>query len=189
MMKFIALLFAIFLQIAAHGADSCKSFTEEFIARPRSKSSISEHRKYLSQAVDTQYITKYSLGIKWRSLTPEQRKKFYESFCEYIVRKYANKFVKHPSISHKIVDVRNDTKRKDICNVDVVITTVINGEQKDIPLGAVVSSKGNTFKIQDITFENVSMLQAHKQEIASLLNSKGFEGTIATLQEFIASEK
>jgi ABC-type transporter MlaC component len=66
---------------------------------------------------------------------------------------------------------------------------MVNGEKKDFPLGAIVANEGGEFKIQDITFENISMLQTHKQEISSLIETKGFDGTIAILKDYIISEK
>ncbi|MDA0617119.1 MAG: ABC transporter substrate-binding protein [Proteobacteria bacterium] len=185
----IIFLSSIFLQFFSYGTSSCQSFTEEFIAKSRTKSSIAEYKNYLSKTVDTKYITKFSLGSNWRSLSPEQRKKFYEIYSQYIISKYSLKFAKYPSISHTITEVKDDERRKNICQVKLVITTMVNGEKKDFPLGAIVANEDGEFKIQDITFENVSMLQTHKQEISSLIETKGFDGTIAILKDYIISEK
>lgn len=182
-------LLSAFLQFFSYGEISCYSFTEEFITKSRTKSSVTEYKKYLSNTVDTKYITKFSLGTHWRTLSPEQRKQFYEIYSQYIISKYSLKFAKYPSISHSITETKNDERRQDICQVKLIITTMVNGEKKDFPLGAVVANEDGEFKIQDITFENISMLQTHKQEISSLMETKGFDGAIAVLKDYVISEK
>lgn len=187
-MKYLSALFLIFTIFCTKVyADECTDFTQKFFTESKKNSTISQHRQYFIENIDTKYITKYSLGTKWRTLSPEQRKDFYNLYSQYVVYKYAGQFIKYPILGYNVVKSEIDEKKKELCNVLVNITTVVNKQEKTIPLTAILTTQDT--KIRDINIENISILQAQKQEIESLMSGKGYEGTMDTLKEFIESQK
>ncbi len=183
-------LFLVFISVVFNSnTNACEDFANKFLTDSRKNSSISQHRKYLANSIDTKHATKFSLGANWRTLSPEQRKKFYNIYSRYVIYKYASQFVKYPVLSYNIIKTENDDRRKDICNITVLVKTIVNKQEKEIPLNAVVSTAENEFKIQDLIIENVSVLQMQNQEITSLIKSKGFDATLTTLEEFIKSQQ
>ena len=183
-------LFLVFISVVFNSnANACEDFANKFLTDSRKNLSISQHRKYLANSIDTKHATKFSLGANWRTLSPEQRKEFYNIYSRYVIYKYAGQFVKYPVLSYNIIKTENDDRRKDICNITVLVKTIVNKQEKEIPLNAVVSTAENQFKIQDLIIENVSVLQMQNQEITSLIKSKGFNATLTTLEEFIKSQQ
>jgi len=170
-------------------ANTCEDFANKFLTESLKNSSISQHRKYLANSIDTKHATKFSLGANWRTLSPEQRKEFYNIYSRYVIYKYAGQFVKYPVLSYNITKTENDDRRKDICKITVLVKTIINKQEKEIPLNAVISTAENEFKIQDLIIENISVLQMQNQEITSLIKAKGFNSTLTILEEFIKSQQ
>ncbi len=183
-LRLLAIMFII--GSVSFASDECKNFVEGFIGQSSKNATVDEYKQYLSQTLDTKYITKFSLGSNWRALSPEQRRAFHKVYSKYIIIKYASRFAKYPALSHKIQSITTDRRRKDICNVSLLIRTIVNGEEKEFPLQAIVKNNSNNLKIQDIIFENISMLQSHRQEISSLMESHLLDGTMSTLEDFIS---
>ena len=161
----------------------CSNFIEEFITKIKSKSNLTDN--FLSNKVDTKYITKFAIGSKWKDLTPEQRKNFYNVYSKYILAKYSKHFLQYPIINHSIISSQEDSRRESVCNIKVEMTTQTEGETKTIPLQIVISYK-QTPLIQDIIFENLSLIQVHKQEVTSLLRSKKVEEAIEIISKSIS---
>ena len=190
-----ALVFVFTLATMSHlfafhaNANSCEDFANKFLTDSRKHSSISQHRQYLANSIDTKHATKFSLGASWRTLTPEQRKEFYNVYSKYVIYRYVGQFVKYPVLSYKIIKTEEDPRRKNICNLTVLIKTIVNKQEKEIPLISVISTAGNNYTIQDLAIENISVLQMQSQEITSLLKSKGFDSTISILKEFVQAQQ
>lgn len=189
MRALLAILLMFFINFASNAASPCEGFVKSFIERAQQKPSVKNYREYLFEVVDLKYITKYSLSSTWNKLSPQQRKDFYDIYSEYIVSKYANLFARHPALDYKILSAANDEKIPGICNVSVTIKTLVNNEKKDFPLRALIFEKDSKFYIRDINFENISILQNHRQEVESLISSKGFDGTIQALKDLVAAQK
>lgn len=184
-MRFVYILLAFLcFTMQSYAEDPCKLFVKSFIEQSQSNANVESYKGYLSKVVDVQFITKFSLGANWKSLTSEQRKSFHNVYSQYIISKYAVNFTKYPIQSYSITSSKNDERRPNICNIIVNINTIVDGQEKSYPLTATIK-QGDVFYIQDITFENVSLLQTHKQEVSSLLQSKGFDGTIQALKDKI----
>ena len=191
-LKFISILFFFFcftLSSAFAQAKDCESFAKELIDYMQKNVSLSQKEAFLLQHIDTKFITKFVLGSNWRSLSPEQRKEFFDVYSKYVVYKYAIYLGQYKLISYKIASVEKDAKRPNICNALAVVTTKVNGQNTDIPLTGVIYSENDKFAMQDIIFKNLSILQIQQQEISSLIKSEGYEKTIKILKDFIDSQK
>jgi len=171
------------------GAQDCESFTKNIIEYTQKNVSLSQKKAFLLQNIDTKFITKFVLGSSWRSLSPEQRKEFYEVYSKYVVYKYAIYLGQYKVLSYTIVSVTNDERRPEVCNVLAMITTKIKGEKTEIPLVAVVANSNGTFLMQDILFKNLGILQIQQQEISAIVKSEGYDKTLQTLEEFVESQK
>lgn len=188
---FFLSLSAMFLAVQGTvSAQSCQEFAEDFLKQSHTATVASQYREYLAKSLDTQNATKFSLGPNWRTLTPEQRKKFHDIYSKYVVYKYASQMEKYKIMEYKVTSTSNDEKRKDICNVVVIIKTILNNQVSEVKLSNVISLKdAKNPLLQDIIFENISVLQLQRDEVESLLKSKGFDATLKAFQDFIKNNK
>lgn len=171
-------------------AQSCQEFTENFLKESRTATVANQYRDYLLKSLDMQNSTKFSLGQNWHKLTPEQRKQFYDVYSKYVTYKYASQMEKYKVMEYKIISTNNDTKRKDICNAVVIVKTILQNRVTEVTLRTVISLKdANNPLLQDIIFENISILQLQREEVESLLKLKGFDYTIKVFQDFVKNNK
>ena len=165
---------------------SCQEFADDFLKQARSSTVSSQYRVYLKKSLDLQNATKFSLGANWRTLTPEQRKRFYDVYSKYVVYKYASQMEKYKIMEYKVVAVKDDSKRADICNADVIVKAVIQDKVSEVTLVSVISVKDKENPLlQDLVFENISVLQMQRSEVESLLKSKGFDEMIKVFEDFV----
>ena len=190
-MKFLLVIFNLFLLFAnvAFG-QSCQDFSDEFLKQAKSASVSNQYRSYLAKSLDLQNATKFSLGANWKALTPEQRKQFYDVYSKYVVYKYASQMDRYKIMDYKITSTASDEKRPAICNASIVIKTTINNKVVEVPLKSVISVKDeNKPLLQDLAFENISVLQLQRDEVESLLKSKGFDGMLKVFEDFVKNNK
>jgi phospholipid transport system substrate-binding protein len=190
-MKVVAFIFTILLLfINTSFAQTCEDFANAFIKQATSATVSSQYRSYLSQSLDLQNATKFALGANWRTLTPDQRKKFHDIYSQYVVYKYASQMEKYKIMEYKIIATKNDDKRPNICNAEVLIKTTIQNKIAQVTLKSVISTKNaNVPLFQDLILENISVLQLQRDEVESLLKSKGFDGMIKIFQKFVKDNK
>jgi|GEM_PF-5471158 len=189
-LKFISILFFFCFSCSTFAqSKDCESFAKEVIDHMQKNTSLSQKKEFLLEAIDTKFITKFVLGSNWRSLSPEQRKEFFDVYSKYVVYKYAMYLGQYKLVGYKITSVTKDEKRPNVCNALAVVTTKVNGQNTDIPLTGVVYFENDKFTMQDIVFKNLSILQIQQQEISSLIKSEGYEKTIKILKDFVDSQK
>ena len=190
--KIISILFFLFASTFSSAfaqTNDCQSFVTKILDYGQKNIPLSQKKEFLLEYVDAKFITKFVLGSNWRTLTPEQRKEFFDVYSKYVVYKYAIYLGQYKLISYKIASVEKDAKRPNICNALAVVTTKVNGQNTDIPMTGVIYSENDKFAMQDIVFKNLSILQIQQQEISSLIKSEGYEKTIKILKDFIDSQK
>ncbi len=186
--KFASILFFFFSSAFAQAQD-CESFAVKILDYSQKNVSLSQKKTFLLEYIDTKFITKFVLGSNWRSLSPEQRKEFFDVYSKYVVYKYAIYLSQYKLISYKITSATSDKRRENVCNAIAVVTTKVNGQNTDIALTGVISTADDKFLMQDIIFKNLSILQIQQQEISSLVKSEGYEKTIKILKDFVDSQK
>ena len=171
-------------------AQTCEDFSNAFIKQATSATVSSQYRAYLAQSLDLQNATKFVLGSNWRTLTPDQRKKFHDIYSQYVVYKYASQMEKYKIMEYKIISTKNDSKRPNICNSEILIKTTIQNKVAQVTLKSVISTKNeNSPLFQDLILENISVLQLQRDEVESLLKSKGFDGMLKVFEQFVKDNK
>lgn len=187
MNKIVALFLSVaFFFIRPAFAQTCEEFANVFAKQAMSATVSKQYRSYLQESLDLQNATKFSLGAGWRTLTPDQRRKFHNIYSKYVVYKYASQMEKYKIMEYKVVSTKNDKRRPNICNAEILIKTTLNGKVVELPFKSVISIKNLTKPmLQDINIENISVLQLQRSEVDSLLKSKGFDGMIEDFEKFV----
>lgn len=127
-------------------------------------------------------IAKFSLGRYWRSTDDAQREEYLSLFENVIIDTWSKRFGQY---SGEAFEVRDATALSDSGDESVSIVQSLVWTSPDTPVRVDwrVASKGDVYKVTDVTVEGVSMANTQRDEYASLVRQAGVEGLLARLRE------
>ena len=127
-------------------------------------------------------IAKFSLGRYWRSADDAQREEYLALFENVIVDTWSKRFGQY---SGETFEVRGATPLTSSGDESVTIVQSLVWTSPDAPVRVDwrVASKGNIYKITDVTVEGVSMANTQRDEYASLVRQQGLDGLLERLRE------
>lgn len=170
---------------AGEPTDKIKDTTDKIIAivsNPELKapSGEQERRKQIRKAVDERFdweeMSRRSLGPKWGSLTPEQKKNFVSLFGELLERTYLERV---EGYSGEKVSYLGENTDGGFSDVDVKIVTRQNTE---IPVKYRLRKKGNDWLVYDISIAGVSLVNNYRVQFASILARSSYDDLVRQLQ-------
>ncbi|HLY54074.1 MAG TPA: ABC transporter substrate-binding protein [Stellaceae bacterium] len=121
--------------------------------------------KLFAADFDSATIGKFVLGRYWRTATPDQQKQYIDVFSQYVVALYANRFAGYSGEQFKVVSSRQG----DSGNAVVMSQIIPTDSRPPINIGWQVSGKDNTYRIVDVTVENLSLAVTKRDEFASVI--------------------
>lgn len=125
------------------------------------------------------YIAEFSIGKKnWDRLSEDQRKKFVDSFTEYSIATYANRFNGYSGEKFRVTG-EQPAKRGQI---QVTSLLEIPGE-RPVDFLYLLRPDDGKLKIVNIIVQGVSDLALKRAEFMSLIGEKGFDALLAHLAE------
>lgn len=133
----------------------------------------SRFRALLHQWFDLNKIAQFTLGSYWRSASESERASYQKYFEDYLVLSYADSFKSYTGNSFNITGV-SLRPNSDVVIVSTQIVTNYKGSNKPVKVDwRLKRTKDGTFKIKDISVENVSMSITRRKEFASVINRGG----------------
>lgn len=140
-------------------------------------------RSLLASGFDIPRISRFVMGRYWRTASDQERAKFGSLFEDWIVRTYSVRFSNYSGQTIDVTGVRpegadgavvlsrfNQTNGAPPANVDWHVRKETDG----------------SYKIVDVSVENVSMALTERDEIASVADRNG--GTVKGLNKFLAEK-
>tara|TARA_B100000676_G_scaffold306656_1_gene363341 strand:+ start:2337 stop:2942 length:606 start_codon:yes stop_codon:yes gene_type:complete len=122
----------------------------------------------LPEALDLEYIARFTLGRYWRVATEEQKIEYTRLFKKFVIQAYANRF---KGLSGKTFNVLHS--RSIAANQVLVLSEIIIPNQPVVRVNWRVRSKENTHKITDIMVEGISMSVTQRDEFVSVIRQTG----------------
>lgn len=136
----------------------------------------------IKSAFDIYFMTRYSAGRYWRSLSNEQKVNLVNAFGRLTVASYANRFDGYSG--EKFHVLKEESPRKD---TKLVRTELEKSDGERIKLNYLLRSKKGRWKIIDVFVKGtISELSTKRSEYSSTLKSKGFNGLIGAMEKKIA---
>ena len=164
-------------------AEFIQTLGKDLLADIRSAASLDQKEAYfrqmLRQDFDMDEIARFVLGPYWRSASPEQQQEFRALLENHIMHSHGRRLAETGG------DFRVTGSRTDPNGVVVVIGELITPQgtrsEVDVQLGVV----HGLYRIQDVAFDNVSMVSSYRSEIASVLASHGgqLEALLTAMRE------
>ena len=132
--------------------------------------------------VDVDGLGRFFLGSSIKDLSETQLKKYTEVFRVFFAKNISSRLQNYSDQNIKV------TGSKKISDNYVLVNSkmVSKKDNQEIKIDWRVFNINNKLVIRDLVVEGVSLAKAQREEFGSLLASKGFDGLIANLNEFIS---
>ena len=126
---------------------------------------------------DSEELSKRSLGQYWRTFSPQQRDEFQILFLDLIKSVYLKKSVAYNGevVAFNQEIIKSDTQAE--------VHTTITSPQLNIPVIYYMLRKDASWKVYDVSVENVSLVKNYRSQFQSILQKNSPDQLIAILKE------
>lgn len=128
---------------------------------------------------DTDYAGRLVLGKHWRTATDEQRKKFIDTFYDFLLRSYARYVLRFERDKVKILP--SSSAAQDPKNT--VVKSVMQLEDgTSLPVNYSLRQTKDGWRAFDVRIEGISYVQNYRNQFNAEIKAKGIDAVIARLQ-------
>lgn len=132
-------------------------------------------------------ITAKTVGRDWLSATDAQKKSLEKSFTELLVHTYTNALLGKKNVDTKVGITWG---RAVVDDKKAEIQSIISIADTKVSFNYVLRYEKETWKIEDLVLENLSVFSAYKDQFSSIIkNGGGIDGLIKKLDEDVAKLK
>lgn len=154
-------------------------------------SSEAQKRDQLSavftQAVDTDWIGRFILGVYWRQADEAQRQQFLTTYRQYLTLVYISKFKQEKVANLGDIALSGYGPTGQGEHAYAAKTLVKLKGEPDVHVDYVIDNASGRCAIHDIVIENVSLLVSGRSEFSALAANSGIAGVIAAMQKRIGA--
>ena len=132
--------------------------------------------------VDVDGLGRFTLGSSRKDLSETQLKKYTEIFRVFFAKNISSRLQNYSDQNIKV------TGSKKISDNYVLVNSkmVSKKDNQEIKIDWRVFNINNKLVIRDLVVEGLSLAKTQREEFASILASKGFDGLMANLNDFIS---
>lgn len=120
-----------------------------------------------------------TVGPRWRSFSPEQKKRFSDAFADLLLNTYLNKVTGYNG--EKVAYV-GEMASKDGKRVEVR-TVITMKDGKKTPVNYRMLPKDGSWRVYDVIIENISLVKNYRTQFQDILNSATPDQLIARVLE------
>jgi len=147
---------------------------------------IEEKKKKIEQialrVVDVDGLSRFTLGSSKKDLNNEQLKIYTKTFRIFFAKNISSRLQNYSDQNIKVIG-----SKKISDNYVLVKTKMISKKDKqEIKIDWRVFKIKDKLVIRDLVVEGLSLAKTQREEFNSILTSKGFDGLIASLNDFIS---
>jgi phospholipid transport system substrate-binding protein len=134
-------------------------------------------RQLIEPEFDFTEMSRSALGYHWKSLSPNQRGEFTQVFTRFIEAAYASKIGDY---SGQRVDFVKESPLGD--GYAQVFTNIVQAGKDPVPLNYLLERRNGTWKIYDVTVDNISIVANYRTQFDRVINEDGFDKLLADLK-------
>ena len=127
-------------------------------------------------------LSRRSLGMKWNKLNTAQRKEFVKLFEQVLEKAYADRILSYTN--EKIEFTKESMISGNLAEVRTKVITA----SKEIPIYYRVILNGGTWKVYDVTIENVSLVQNYRTQFNDILAKNTPEQLLEILRKKVKAQ-
>jgi phospholipid transport system substrate-binding protein len=164
-------------QTVNHIAAEVNSRRQELTANKKELYSLID--KELLPQFDTDYAGRLVLGKSWRDATPEQRKRFVDTFYNFLLRSYATAILRFDRDKIHVLAARKPPED----GRTVVETEMHLPDGSLVPVNYAMHTTSGGWKAYDVRIEGVSYVQNYRNQFNAEVAAKGLDALIARLEK------
>ena len=139
--------------------------------------------KLALNAVDVAGLAKYTLGQERKNLSDKQISEFVSTFKVFFSKNLSNKLKDYSDQEVKVMGSKKISDNYVLVNSKIVSLK----DKQEIAVDWRVFLVDGNLIIRDLVVEGLSLARTQREEFASIIANKKFEGLIQTLNEYIAN--
>ncbi|MEJ6772352.1 MAG: ABC transporter substrate-binding protein [Pelagibacteraceae bacterium] len=140
-------------------------------------------QKLALNAVDVAGLAKYTLGQERKNLSDKQISEFVSTFKVFFSKNLSNKLKDYSDQEVKITGSKKISDNYVLVNSKIVSLK----DKQEIAVDWRVFLVDGNLIIRDLVVEGLSLARTQREEFASIIANKKFEGLIQSLNEYIAN--
>ena len=140
-------------------------------------------QKLALNAVDVAGLAKYTLGRERKNLSDKQISQFVSTFKVFFSKNLSNKLKDYSDQKVKITGSKKISDNYVLVNSKIVSLK----DKQEIAVDWRVFLVDGNLIIRDLVVEGLSLARTQREEFASIIANKKFEGLIQSLNEYIAN--
>jgi phospholipid transport system substrate-binding protein len=130
-----------------------------------------------SDNFDVPTIGRFVAGRYWNRASPEDQQKYLDTFRNYVAAIYADQFSHYQGEGFKTTAARQLSEGENLVSAQIE-----RPNQPPISVQFRVKGSSGSFKIDDVTVENVSLIVTKRDEFSSILEQSGLKGATDRMQ-------
>jgi len=134
-------------------------------------------RNLIEPRFDFTEMSRSAIGYHWRTLTPAQRAEFTQVFTAFIEDAYLSKIQDYSG--QKVEFGAQRSLGQGYAEVD---TKIIQAGKNPVPLTYLLEQKDGSWKIYDITVDNISIVANYRNQFNRVISDQGFDKLMADLR-------
>ena len=147
---------------------------------------IEEKKKKIEQialrVVDVDGLSRFTLGSSKKDLTDDQLKIYTKTFRIFFAKNISSRLQNYSDQNIKVIGSKKVSE-----NYVLVKTKMVSKKDKqEIRIDWRVFKVKDKLVIRDLVVEGLSLAKTQREEFNSIITSKGFDGLIASLNDFIS---
>lgn len=139
---------------------------------------VSELEKKILDIFSMEQFSMRTVGKKWKSFSPSQKTAFKDAFVKLLKATYFKHISEYDGQTLTIVGARTNKKGS-----KVEVRTVVNIEEKEIPISYRMLVESKKWMVYDVLVEGVSMVKNYRTQFKELLRKGSPDDLIRKLQE------
>ena len=142
---------------------------------------VADRGRQLHQLIEPRFdfpdMARAALGRHWRALTPAQRQDFTGVFKGFIETAYLSKIGDYAGQSVEFI------KQSSLgAGYAQVTSNIVQSGRAAIPVNYLLEQTDGSWKVYDVTVDNISIIQNYQNQFNRVINENGFDKLLADLK-------
>jgi phospholipid transport system substrate-binding protein len=142
---------------------------------------LPQRRRQLRAVIEPRFdfteMSRSAIGYHWRSLSPQQRDDFTKLFTAFIEDAYLSKIQDYSG--QQVVFTKQTSLDAGYAQIE---TKIVQSGKNPIPVNYLLEQKDDTWKIYDVTVDNISIINNYRNQFNRVINQQGFDKLMTDLQ-------
>ncbi len=135
-------------------------------------------RKRVVPRFNFEMITRSVVGKNWMKATAQERRALVSQFSQLMIRSYSKAVARLKDFDIEVETVKVVSQNESV----TVKTKMIGPPPQFFQIDYDMMYDGSGWRVHDITFEGISLVNSYREEFSSLIADNGIDGLIAELE-------